>query len=67
MYKEFVPKLFSLLKEFSKDQYSAIPLKEKCLHHEKLFNAIKNKNKKLAIAYEESSFLESMFLEINEI
>ncbi|MGB6128564.1 MAG: FCD domain-containing protein, partial [Psychrilyobacter sp.] len=46
--------LFSILKEFSKDQYSSIPLKEKCLHHEKLFKAIKSKNKKLAIAYEES-------------
>lgn len=54
--------LFSILKEFSKDQYSSIPLKEKCLHHEKLFKAIKSKNKKLAIAYEESSFLESMSL-----
>ena len=52
--------LFSILKEFSKEQYSTVPLKEKCLHHEKLFNAIKNKNKKLAIAYEESSFLETM-------
>jgi DNA-binding FadR family transcriptional regulator len=54
--------LFSILKEFSKDQYSTIPLKEKCLHHEKLFKAIESKNKKLAMAYEESSFLESMLL-----
>jgi DNA-binding FadR family transcriptional regulator len=52
--------LFSILKEFSKDQYSSIPLEEKCLHHEKLFKAIESKNKKLAIAYEKSSFLESM-------
>ena len=52
--------LFSILKEFSRDQYSSIPLSEKCLHHEKLFTAIESRNKKLAVAYEESSFLESM-------
>jgi DNA-binding FadR family transcriptional regulator len=52
--------IFSILKEYSKDQYSAIPLEEKCKHHEKLLKAIENKNKKLAIAYEESSFLETM-------
>lgn len=54
--------LYSILKEFSRDQYSEIPLEEKCLHHEKLFKAIETKNKKLAMSYEESSFLESMAL-----
>ena len=52
--------LFSILKEFSGDEYSTIPLEEKCRHHEKLFKAIENKNKRLATSYEESSFLESM-------
>jgi len=52
--------IFSILKEFSRDQYSRIPLKEKCLHHEKLFKAIESKNKNLAIAYEKSSFLETI-------
>ncbi|WP_320048130.1 FCD domain-containing protein [uncultured Ilyobacter sp.] len=52
--------LYSILKEFSREQYSEIPLEEKCVHHEKLFKAIETKNKKLAVSYEESSFLESM-------
>jgi len=52
--------LYSILKEFSREQYSEIPLEEKCAHHEKLYKAIETKNKKLAVSYEESSFLESM-------
>ncbi len=52
--------LFSILKEFSRDQYAATPLLEKCRHHERLFKAIEAKNKKLATSYEEASFLENM-------
>ncbi len=52
--------LFSILKEFSREQYVAIPLQEKCRHHERLFKAIEAKNKRLATSYEEASFLENM-------
>ncbi|MBZ4683336.1 MAG: GntR family transcriptional regulator, transcriptional repressor for pyruvate dehydrogenase complex [Fusobacteriaceae bacterium] len=52
--------LYNILKEFFIEQYKTVPLEKKVQDHEKLLEAIKRRDKELAISYERCNFLETM-------